>query len=296
MEKNNNGDLLSIYLDEIGKFEKLTQEEILELFKKYKNGDKQAKNKIYYHNLRLVYSIVNKYAKVLVNEDYDIMDLIQDGNIALMTAIEKFDLNKNINFSTFAFTVIKHSVLREYVKNGEKNQISEAAYFKDGKMKKIEMKFELKNGRKPTIEELSKLMGLPISTIEFLKLVRVKTVSLDATIKNSEKDNIVLMDVVSDKNAEIEFENVLNNVENEWIYPLVMNSDFLSVKEKEIFKLYFGFDGNPMGLSEIGEKLNYSREWVRRLRNRVVRKIKYNVDFDKKTLMSKTKSAVQKNF
>lgn len=288
MGKNRNGDLLKIYLSEIGKYETLTHKETIELLKKYKNGDEEAKQKLYYHNLKLVYYFVSRLAPAFISETYDIMDLIQEGNIALMKAIENFDLNKTDYFSTYVFSTVKNSIIRNYISSGTRKQISENTFMNEVKMRKIELEFEIENGREPTNEELSKIMKLPLSSIDFLKLAQKRSISLDDKITYLDNEDITFMDLLKDETTDAEYENVLNKMESEWVYPLVINADFLSDKEKKVFKMYFGFDlDKPMNLREISNELGCSREWARKIKDRVIKKIIINIDFDKKKVRSK---------
>lgn len=258
---------LSIYLREIQKYPLLTKEEEVELARKIKKGSKKSIEKLVSSNLRFVVSIAKMY------QDYNVplMDLINEGNVGLLTAAKKFDEKKGVRFISYAVWWIKQAILKTIT---EQTRIVRLPLNQKQKIKNIaRMRQRLKQkagGQEPTEEEIAK--GLSLRTNEVKKAIAMakQDISLDAPIKST--DNLYFFDVISSKTypspEEIFFRK---NFKGEIMRQLKK----LPPRQYKILVLYFGLnDERPHTLEEIGGILNLSRERVRQLKEKALNKIR----------------------
>ncbi|TET79377.1 MAG: RNA polymerase sigma factor RpoD/SigA [Candidatus Cloacimonadota bacterium] len=258
---------LPIYLREIQKYPLLTKEQEIELAKKIKKGSKKSIEKLVESNLRFVVSIATMY------KDYGIplMDLINEGNIGLLTATKKFDEKKGVRFISYAVWWIKQAILKTIA---EQTRIVRLPLNQKQKIKSIaKMRDKLKQkggGREPSEEEIAKALSLKTAEVKKAIAMAKQDISLDAPIKST--DNLYFFDVISSKSypspEEIFFRK---NFKNEIMRQLKK----LPPRECKILVLYFGLDGErPHTLEEIGTTLNLSRERVRQLKEKALHKIR----------------------
>lgn len=270
-ELNNymNLDIFKKYLSEIGSIPLLNKKEERELFVKVKQGDAEAKEKFILSNLRLVINIAKKY----VSNRAELLDLIQDGNIGLMTAVDKFDETLGYKFSTYASWWIKQAIVRAKMNNY--STIRHPVHMEE-KMKKIINTINmLKSNQMPaTVENISKLTGFPVSTINKIKSSYLNVISLNATI-NEEDDDEIGDFIGGDYNTE---EEALYTIETDYILSLL---DELSDREKEVIIMRFGlYNQRYSTLDEIGKKLHLTRERIRQIEASALRKIRKSVRID----------------
>lgn len=258
---------LAIYLREIQRYPLLTREQEVELAQKIKKGNKKAVEKLVESNLRFVVSIAKMY------RDYSIplMDLINEGNIGLITAAKKFDETKGVRFISFAVWWIKQAILKAIA---EQTRIVRLPLNQKQKIKNVsKMRETLKkqaDGREPAVEDIAKALNLTPDEVRKAISMAKHDISLDAPIKST--DNLYFYDVISSKSypspEELFFRK---NFKDEIMRQLKK----LPPREFKILVLYFGLDGErPHTLEEIGNKLHLSRERIRQLKEKALNKIR----------------------
>jgi RNA polymerase sigma factor (sigma-70 family) len=260
---------ISNYLKEISHYPLLSRDEEIEVSKHILEGDTEAQDRLVTANLRLVVSIAKKYTKLGV----PIQDLIQEGNIGLMRAVEKFDYTMGKKFSTYATFWIKQSILRYISSN--KGVIRYPVYIYDNlaKIKKFVATYKSKNSCEPTIEEISQYTEIKVRDIKrYLNLDDITFNSLDDSYGESGD----LHGLIADKNGYIE-ENLIQESDRE---KLLKTLDILGEKEKEIIIHRFGLLNNEiLTLDVLGKRLNLTRERIRQLQLRALNKLKIYLQY-----------------
>jgi RNA polymerase primary sigma factor len=257
---------IKIYLREIGQIPLLTPDEEIELAAKIKVGDKEARAKMIRSNLRLVVKIAHDYA----NLGLPLLDLISEGNIGLMKAVERFDPAKGGKLSTYAAWWIKQSIKRALANQSKTIRLPVHLVDKISKMRRVALQMSEELGREPTDEELAEEVGLSASKVSQLKTVSIRPASLDAPI--SDDDTTEFGEIVGDMEALTPFERLRDqNLRDEV-------SDLLSVlddREKKIIFSRFGLDGGKAKtLEEVGRKFGVTRERIRQLQNIALMKLR----------------------
>ena len=260
-------DNLKIYFQEISKYPLLTKEEERNLFYEYNSGSVSAKKKLIESNLRLVISIAKKYKY----HGLSFEDLIQEGNIGLMTSIEKFDATKGYKLSTYATWWIRQAIVRSLETKGRMIQLPSRRVQRINKYNRISEELEKDLGREPTIAEMSKAMRLSYSTILEVYNERNYPTSLNAMV--SCEDTKELGEFVS---SDFEVDQDINNkMANNDIEKIMLET--LNEREKKVLMLRFGFDENKeMTWEEISEALGISKEGARKIEKRSLNKIRRN--------------------
>ena len=260
-------DNLKIYFQEIRKYPLLTKEEERNLFYEYNSGSVSAKKKLIESNLRLVISIAKKYKY----HGLSFEDLIQEGNIGLMTSIEKFDATKGYKLSTYATWWIRQAIVRSLETKGRMIQLPSKRVQRINKYNRISEELEKKLGREPTIAEMSKAMRLSYSTILEVYNERNYPTSLNAMVGC--EDTKELGEFVS---SDFEVDQDINNkMANNDIEKIMLET--LNEREKKVLMLRFGFDENKeMTWEEISEALGISKEGARKIEKRSLNKIRRN--------------------
>mgnify|MGYP001410567599 CR=1 FL=1 len=257
---------LTIYLREIGKVSLLTIEEEVELAAKIKAGDMQARNKMVRANLRLVVKIANDYS----NFGLPLLDLISEGNIGLIKAVERFDPAKGGKLSTYAAWWIKQSIKRALANQGKTIRLPVHLVDKIAKLRRTAVQMQEGLGREPTDEELGLELGLPSAKVANLKTLGIRPTSLDVPIGEDEGGG--LGDIIGDDNALPPSEALDIKSLSDDLKELL---DDLEEREAEIIRLRFGLKGDrPMTLEEVGESFDITRERVRQLQNLTLVKIR----------------------
>ena len=252
------------YIKEINAIPLLTQEEELQYARQVIAGDKDARNKMCEHNLRLVIKVAQKYK----GRGLDFMDLVQEGNSGLIHAVDKFDPEKGFKFSTYATWWIRQSITKAITEHGKTIRISPFIQEKLTKIRKAENALVLELGREPTDEEIANKIGLTLKEIKNLRRFDVNTTSIDATMGDS---NNSLHEMISDTEDpcyfEIEERLAIKNI-REYM-------ECLTDKEKRIITLRYGI-GKEGGLSldEIGNMMNLTRERVRQIEELALKKMR----------------------
>ena len=256
---------LDKYLQEIGKYELISVDEEVELARRIKQGDKEAIEKLTRANLRFVVSVAKQYQ----NQGLSLSDLINEGNLGLIKAAEKFDETRGFKFISYAVWWIRQSIMQAINEQSRivrlpLNQVSNLT-----KYKKAIAEFEQKFHRKPTDEELAELLELSDDKLKRTLTSTGHQVSFDAPFSDGE-DN-TLLDVMENKNSPKADENLMKESLKIEIERALST---LSPREREIIKYSFGLGVEQLSLEEIGEMYNLTRERVRQIREKAIKKLR----------------------
>ena len=260
-------DNVRMYLKEIGKISLLSLEEEQELSKRVAEGDEQAKNILAESNLRLVVSIAKRY----VGRGLLFLDLIQEGNIGLMKAVEKFDYDKGYKFSTYATWWIRQAITRALADQARTLRVPVHMVETINKMARIERQMTLELNREPTDQELAKKMGLSADKIVEIRKISQDPVSLETPI--GEEDDSHLGDFLADERTMSPEEFATYEILKDELREVL---DTLTVREKEVLELRFGlFDGSSHTLEEVGKQFKVTRERIRQIEAKALRKLRH---------------------
>ena len=266
--RNSDENILSIYLKEINKVPLLTREEEQNYARRAADGDKIAKNKLIQANLRFVVNVAKKYQ----NQGLPIADLISEGNIGLMNAIERFDVSKGYHFISYAVWWIRQAILKAIC---EKSRMIRLPLNRANELVQIEkMRKELQSGSKgdPEIHEIAKALDMKEEHVADLINISRDMVSLDTPIYD-EKDSSILSDFVEDKGQKAPEESVIDRSLQEDINT-VLNT--LSGKEADIIQYRFGLNGKrPMSLKEIGNRYKLTKERIRQIEKKALKRLQH---------------------
>ncbi len=260
-------DSVKFYLKEIGRRPLLTAEQEKNLARKIAQGDQKAKKLFIESNLKLVVSIAKKY----IGRGLPFLDLIQEGNLGLMTAVDKFDVERGYRFSTYATWRIRQAIARALEEKGRNIRIPSVLYNKVSEYRRIAITLENNLGRSPTIDEIAKEMGLPRETVVKLHKLQTDTVSINVVFGEEKDSELGDFIVVSEKTPEdIVIDDTLqSNIKK------LFEKCRLTEREADILMKRFGFDDkSPMTLEEVGNIYNISRERVRQLEEKAIMKIR----------------------
>ena len=257
---------LKIYLKEIGRIPMLTAEEELELGRQIAEGDTEARRKMEEANLRLVVAVAKHYA----GKGMQFMDLIQEGNIGLMRAVEKFDYTKGSKFSTYAVWWIKEAILRALDSQSREIRVPVRVAQNMNKISKTERKMEQTLGREVAAEEIAKELHMTTEEVERMQSYIKNPVSLETPVGDEEDSS--LEDFIEDTQEPTPEEAVAALVQKEEVQEMLST---LTEKEQKILRLRYGLeDGNVHTLEETGQILGVTRERIRQLESRALEKLR----------------------
>ena len=260
-------DPVRMYLREIGRIPLLTYEEELELAKKILQGDEEAKQKLAESNLRLVVSIAKKY----VGRGMLFLDLIQEGNMGLMKAVEKFDYTKGFKFSTYATWWIKQAITRAIADQARTIRIPVHMVETINKLIRTSRHLLQQLGREPTPEEIAAEMEIPVEKVAEIQKIAQDPVSLETPI--GEEDDSHLGDFIQDEDSPAPHDAASYTLLREQLEE-VMNT--LTPREAKVLKLRFGLeDGKSRTLEEVGREFNVTRERIRQIEAKALRKLRH---------------------
>lgn len=263
----NINDPVRMYLKEIGRISLLSPEEELKLSIRVAQGDEDAKNKLAESNLRLVVSIAKRY----VGRGLLFLDLIQEGNIGLMKAVDKFDSEKGYKFSTYATWWIRQAITRALADQARTIRVPVHMVETINKMSRIQRQLTLELNREPSEEELAKKMGISVDKVREVIKISQEPVSLETPI--GEEDDSHLGDFIKDESSMSPEEYATNEILKEEIKSVLMT---LQVREQEVLELRFGLvDGTCHTLEEVGKKFNVTRERIRQIEAKALRKLRH---------------------
>ena len=259
-------DMVKQYLKEIGNYPLLSKEETEALAYKYKKGDKEAGKILANHNLRLVVSIAKKYN----GRGMDFLDLIQEGNLGLLKAIEKFDPSLGYKFSTYATWWIRQAVARGAADKSRAIRIPVHLYERVKRYMAVTTKYEETYGVFPSDEELMEILDVTKEQLKIIKNVSIDTISLSSPIGEDEEDE--LGNFIEDKSFVSPIEEADKISVKEELYEAI--SEALNSREQKVIILRFGLDGkHERTLAEVGKELNVTRERVRQIESKALRKL-----------------------
>ena len=260
-------DAVRMYLKEIGKVPLLTGAEERELAIRMEQGDEEAKKKLCESNLRLVVSIAKRY----LNRGLSFLDLIQEGNLGLIKAVDKFDYTKGYKFSTYATWWIRQAITRSIADQARTIRIPVHMVETINKLIRISRQLLQELGREPTSEEIAKEMGITVEKVREIKKISQDPVSLETPI--GEEEDSHLGDFIPDDDVPAPVEAAAYSMLKEQLMKVL---DTLSDREKKVLMLRFGLeDGRPRTLEEVGKEFNVTRERIRQIEAKALRKLRH---------------------
>jgi RNA polymerase primary sigma factor len=266
MNAENNNSAMNAYLREIGRIPLLTTQQEIELAAKIKKGDRKARALMISSNLRLVVTIAQDYA----NLGLPLLDVISEGNIGLMTAVDRFDPAKGAKLSTYASWWIRQSIKRALSNQGKTIRLPVHLGDKILKMRRVALQMSEELGREPTDDELAEEIGIASGKISQLKTVSIRPASLEAPMSDDEQTEFG--ESVADEEAGTPFELLRDKDLQSEVGGLL---EELDDREKKIIAQRFGFEsGKRKTLQEIGRRLGVSRERIRQLENIALTKLR----------------------
>ena len=260
-------DPVKMYLKDIGKVPLLSADDEIELARKMMDGDESAKRELSVANLRLVVSIAERY----VGRGMQFLDLIQEGNLGLMKAVEKFDYQKGFKFSTYATWWIRQAITRAIADQARTIRIPVHMVETINKVVRVQRLLLQQYGREPTPEEIAKEMGIPEQRVVEIQKISQDPVSLETPI--GEEEDSHLGDFIEDEQALAPTDVVASNLLKEQLLEIL---DTLTPREEKVLRLRYGLDdGKPRTLEEVGKEFNVTRERIRQIEAKALRKLRH---------------------
>jgi RNA polymerase primary sigma factor len=261
---------IKLYLREIGQVKLLTPQEEIELAARIKKGDKKAREQMIKANLRLVVKIARDYDGI----GLPLLDLISEGNIGLMKAVERFDPKKGGKLSTYGSWWIKQSIKRALANQSKTIRLPVHLVDKISKMRRVAMKLQEELGREPTDEELADELGMTAARVRQMRMASIRPASLDAPIGDDDSNNF--SDLVEDENAITPYQDLEDKTVTGMLQDMVKHLD---PREATILRFRFGLDGGAeRTLEEVGEKFGVTRERVRQIQNLALKKLRRMIE------------------
>ena len=260
-------DPVKVYLKEIGRVPLLSPEEEIELAERMAQGDPYAKKRLSEANLRLVVSIAKRY----VGRGMQFLDLIQEGNLGLIKAVEKFDHTKGFKFSTYATWWIRQAITRAIADQARTIRIPVHMVETINKVKKVSSQLLHKNGHDPTAEEIAEELDMPIDKVREIMRVAQEPVSLETPI--GEEEDSHLGDFIEDSDAPAPADAASHTLLREQLEEVLST---LTPREKKVLELRFGLlDGRNRTLEEVGKEFDVTRERIRQIEAKALRKLRH---------------------
>ena len=260
-------DPVRMYLKEIGKVPLLSPEEEIELAKRMELGDENARKRLAEANLRLVVSIAKRY----VGRGMQFLDLIQEGNLGLIKAVEKYDYSKGFKFSTYATWWIRQAITRAIADQARTIRIPVHMVETINRMNRVARRLLQEKGREATDEEIAKEMGIDVAKVQEAKKAAQDPISLETPI--GEKEDSHLGDFIEDQKTASPEEETAATIRREQIHDLLAKN--LTERERGVLYLRFGMDdGTPRTLEEVGKHFGVTRERIRQIESKALKKLK----------------------
>ena len=261
-------DPVKMYLKDIGKVPLLSSDEEIELAKKMMYGDAAAKAKLSESNLRLVVSIAKRYVS---RSNMQFLDLIQEGNIGLLKAVEKFDHTKGFRFSTYATWWIRQSITRAIADQARTIRVPVHMVETINRLTRVTRSLIQKLGRDPTSSEIAAAMGIPEERIMEIQRIAMDPISLETTIGDEEDSKI--SDFIEDESAVSPLEAASQSLLREQLLSVV---ETLTPREQKVIRMRYGLDNShPRTLEEVGKEFNVTRERIRQIEAKALRKLRH---------------------
>ena len=266
-ERGNAEDPVRMYLKEIGRIPLLSSEEEIELAKRMEEVDEEAKNKLSEANLRLTVSIAKRYS----GRGMQFLDLIQEGNLGLIKAVEKFDYRKGYKFSTYATWWIRQSITRAIADQARTIRIPVHMVETMNRVNRTSRRLLQEYGREPTPEEIAEAMNLPVERVLEISKISQEPVSLETPI--GEEEDSHLGDFIQDEHIPVPADEAAHTLLREQLEKVM---DTLSEREQKVLALRFGLeDGKPHTLEEVGREFQVTRERIRQIEAKALRKLRH---------------------
>ena len=260
-------DPVKVYLKEIGRVPLLTPDEEVDLAVRISNGDEAAKKRLSEANLRLVVSIAKRY----LGRGMQFLDLIQEGNLGLIKAVEKFDYTKGFKFSTYATWWIRQAITRAIADQARTIRIPVHMVETINKVKKVSSQLLHANGREPSAEEVAEELDMPVDKVREIMRVAQEPVSLETPI--GEEEDSHLGDFIPDDDAPAPAEAASHTLLREQLGEVLQT---LTPREEKVLRLRFGLeDGRSRTLEEVGKEFNVTRERIRQIEAKALRKLRH---------------------
>jgi RNA polymerase primary sigma factor len=260
-------DPVKVYLKEIGRVPLLSGDEEIELAKAMSEGDPNARKRLSEANLRLVVSIAKRY----VGRGMQFLDLIQEGNLGLIKAVEKFDYTKGYKFSTYATWWIRQAITRAIADQARTIRIPVHMVETINKVVRVERQLLQELGRQPQADEIAELMGMSVDKVREIMKVAQEPVSLETPI--GEEEDSHLGDFIPDEDAPAPAEAASHTLLREQLGDVLKT---LTPREEKVLRLRFGLDdGRPRTLEEVGKEFNVTRERIRQIEAKALRKLRH---------------------
>ena len=260
-------DPVKMYLKDIGKVPLLSCEEEIELAKRMLDGDEYAKARLSESNLRLVVSIAKRYAG---RTSMQFLDLIQEGNIGLLKAVEKFDYTKGFRFSTYATWWIRQSITRAMADQARTIRIPVHMVETIHKLTRIKRQLLQDLGRDPTTEEIANAMGIPEEKVAEIQKIAQEPISLENPV--GEEEDSKMADFIEDESVKAPVEVASQNLLREQLLAVI---ETLTPREQKVIRLRYGLDdSHSRTLEEVGKEFNVTRERIRQIEAKALRKLK----------------------
>jgi RNA polymerase primary sigma factor len=270
VERYDGDTAIKLYLREIGQVKLLTPQEEIVLAARIKRGDKKAREQMIKANLRLVVKIARDYEGI----GLPLLDLISEGNIGLMKAVERFDPKKGGKLSTYGSWWIKQSIKRALANQSKTIRLPVHLVDKISKMRRVAMKLQEELGREATDEELADELDMTAARVRQMRMAAIRPASLDAPIGDDDSNNF--SDVVEDENATSPYGNLEDKTVTDMLQDMVKHLD---KREATILQYRFGLDGGAeRTLEEVGVKFGVTRERVRQIQNLALRKLRKMIE------------------
>ncbi|MEI6781552.1 MAG: sigma-70 family RNA polymerase sigma factor [Verrucomicrobiota bacterium] len=261
---------IKLYLREIGQVKLLTPEEEITLAARIKKGDKKARELMIKANLRLVVKIARDYEGI----GLPLLDLISEGNIGLMKAVERFDPAKGGKLSTYGSWWIKQSIKRALANQSKTIRLPVHLVDKISKMRRTSMRLQEELGREPSDEELGEELGITAARVSQMRMAAIRPTSLDAPIGDEDSNNFA--EIVQDENADSPYQQLEDKTVTKMLQEMVKTLDH---REATILRARFGLDGGPQKtLEEVGVKFGVTRERVRQIQNIALKKLRKMIE------------------
>jgi RNA polymerase primary sigma factor len=259
---------LDLYFQEIGKVDLLTPDEEIDLAIKIKNGDINAQNKLVRANLRFVVSV----AKMYQNQGLSLGDLINEGNIGLVKAAQRFDETRGFKFISYAVWWVRQGIMSAIADQSRVVRLPLNRVGNLTKLGKVYRELEQEFERKPTTEELAKILEISSDEVAYILQISSRQVSVDAPISNSDESKSTLMDILHNEEQPMPDTDLMHDSLRNEVADILSTLD---EREAEVIRLSFGIGSNQKAtLEEIGERFNLTRERIRQIKENALRKLR----------------------